>query len=566
MAVIFDDESAEPKKSTVIFEDDAPEESGGRPNDVGPQSIERKGIKPVKKLRGVNDMPYEGTHFDPTLKGDSPGNIAKGVAENVGGILETPMSMLSGAASTLASIPAGLYKGATEGYDSAMNMMRKVQHGGTYEPRTEMGKMATNIVGAPFTLAGEGGAAVTKAAGGGEAAQQLAREVTPAALSAATGVRGAVRPAVKGIPQHVEAMAEAQKSGYSMPPKDMNPSLLNKATSIVARPSGVEASLAAKNVKVSEALAKKELGLKPTDRLDDKAIKNVRTEAGKSYESISNSGKVFDTNDPVFVQELADVDKSLHTAKSEFPEAFKDNELENIRAQVSDARASGDSIIKLVQKYRRDATTLLKKEDNTLGEIAAAEARKSVATVLENMMERELSKDPATAGLVGQMRKDRERIAKSHDIEAATNLETGDIDPVKLARLANNGVKLSGNLAKIVQAYKANKKVMSSRENLPSDALHAGDSTVGHAVLGGLGAAAGAIAGHPTEGAMLGVALPSAVRGAATSGLYQRAFAKPKPTMQIAPSTVDPRAAALGAIATALPPAMRPQMKTEPQQ
>ena len=522
----------------------------------------RTGIKPVAQLRGVNDMPSEGTHFKPGYEKGSLAKAPGAVAGALGGMLEAPLAMGSGAVATGVSAPAGLVAGIRGGMDAAADTMRTIQEAGTYQPRTQQGKMATNMLGAPFAMAGEAGAAGVKALGGGENKQQLARDVTPAVASTVLGLKGAVKPGAMKLPQHIDAMKTAQESGYMMPPKDVNPSAINKAASTVARPSGVENSLAAKNVAVTERLAKADLGLAATDYLNEDSLAGVRKSASKPYEDIKSSGKVFDTTDHQFVQDLKDVDKELHQAKAEFPEAFRDQPLENIRSQVSNAKGSGDSIIKLIQKYRKDATTLLKKSDMTPGDVAAASARKHVATVLEDLLDRELNKDPKTAGLVPELRKSRELIAKTHDVEAAANLKTGDIDPAKLAKLEDNGVKLTGNLAKIAQAYRANAKVVKSRASLSSDSVHAGDSAIGHALLAGGGAALGTLAGHPVGGAALGVAVPSAVRGVVASRPYQRVMAKPRP-MQIAPSTVDPRAAALGATATALPPAMKPPMEDQ---
>jgi len=148
-----------------------------------------------------------------------------------------------------------------------------------------------------------------------------------------------------------------------------------------------------------------------------------------------------------------------------------------------------------------------------------------------------LQQQPTTGGdLVQRYRAARQALAKLNDVEAATNLETGHVDPEVLSRIQKNGGKLSGGLEQVAQAHNAMPHAVRSVEKgRQIRDLRAGDATVGRAVLAtgkpvlagvGLG---GAVAGGPgaAAGAVAGLAFPWATRKLMSSPQWQRAMANP---------------------------------------
>lgn len=165
------------------------------------------------------------------------------------------------------------------------------------------------------------------------------------------------------------------------------------------------------------------------------------------------------------------------------------------------------------------------------------------------------------AKLIENWKAARQKLAKIHDIEDATNLETGRVDPARLAKIVDNGGTLTGNLADIVQAHKAMPHVVKDMEKGSQASLRAGDSAVGgalvkaaHTLSGvGAGAAAGSAFGPVGAGvgAGAGLAVPLATRKLMSSGLYQKYMTHPSPALLDQIRAIDPKTAVALAAASA---------------
>ena len=158
------------------------------------------------------------------------------------------------------------------------------------------------------------------------------------------------------------------------------------------------------------------------------------------------------------------------------------------------------------------------------------------------------------ARLIADWQQARQKLAKIHDVEDSANLETGHVDPAKLKRIEDNGGKLTGRLADIVQAHKAMPHVVKSIEKGSQASLRAGDNAVGGAVVkaahtltgAGLGASAGGAFGPvgAAAGAGIGLATPLITRKLMASGLYQKYMAHPSPAILDQIRAIDPKTAA----------------------
>jgi len=164
--------------------------------------------------------------------------------------------------------------------------------------------------------------------------------------------------------------------------------------------------------------------------------------------------------------------------------------------------------------------------------------------------------------LIDDWKAARQTLAKVHNIEESTNLQTGHVDPAKLKKLRDAGAPLSGNLSKIVDAHEAMGDVVKSVEKGNKSALRASDSSIGQAVLkaghsmaaAALGAGAGGAVGGPMgalAGGGAGLVIPLAARKVMASKLYQQYMGAPSPTVLQQLKQIDPALAAKAAAATA---------------
>jgi len=191
-----------------------------------------------------------------------------------------------------------------------------------------------------------------------------------------------------------------------------------------------------------------------------------------------------------------------------------------------------------VKQLREDARHDLSRREISSGEKNAAHAKLEVATALEDMMDRGIRNhirniettalDPVPPGLknmVQDLRTARREIAKSHNVQEATNLETGNVDAAKLASMRDvKKVPLTGNLKKIANARKVSPDVVRNSDGVvPSPEFSVGD--IGMAAVGGL-------LSHGPVGVVSGAAAAAAARPTArasvTSRGYQNRVVKPK--------------------------------------
>lgn len=163
----------------------------------------------------------------------------------------------------------------------------------------------------------------------------------------------------------------------------------------------------------------------------------------------------------------------------------------------------------MVRHLRNEARANIKKWDDSAKQ-ALGIAQRKAADAIDGLIERNLDAN-GMQGLAGQYRKAREFIAKSHDLQTATN-PAGDVNMRVLAGLARKGKPLTG-------ALKAGADLAGSfLQSAQNPATLGGNENLG--ILDILGAAGSTAMGRP-EIAGLFLGRPAA-RGAVLSQPYQR--------------------------------------------
>ena len=500
--------------------------------------------------------------------GSTPGQV-------VMGLLEAPVTMATGAASTVAG---GLAGGARMGYELAMGRgmptavergaqtVQSIQQAGTYQPRTAVGAAIPRIVGAPMEAATAAGRAVGEAVSG-PAGGELGAAV-PEMAATVVGGAGALRsqrplPGPPTMTQPAQAMKNAQAAGFRALPTDARPSAVNVAVESVAKQAPLVKRLAAFNEERAGQLTRQEIGLSPTGRLDETAIRGVRNTAGNVYDqvrAVPGSIDVPRTN-PNWMQEVMDLDTKFRSMKNQMPAMYRNSGLERLRGSMGRVRdITPGEIVDIVRNLRDQATATLKRTDAPVDQIDAAYAFKDAANMFENLLEQYLQQTNRT-GLMTRFRDARTTLAKTHVIEEATDLVTGKVDPQALRRALSKGEPLTGNLRIIAEAASALPSVMRKTESMVTpEGMVLSDWAMG------AGIPAAIFSGQPgiAAGLAAGAASRPVVRGMAASQGYQRRFAQPPMQVPRPPaSAAAPGAAVMGVAAQ---PERQPFLMSEEEQ
>lgn len=507
---------------------------------VDPLSPTPRGVKTPRSGGGGSDRGYYGSLY-------KSGSLTQAAQAVTGALLEAPVVMAAGAGmSALGGIGglaragagmAGLAGKPGETFDESMSAGADVANSArsmAYQPRTAGARGAFNMAGSVLEAGNHALGSAGETAGGvvgpktaafgrtlGENAIDTALAATPLA-GAAKGLRTPMPPST--FSQGARAIKDAQSKGFYATPSRANPSAINKLMESLAGRAAVEDTLALeKNVPAVNAKARSAINLSADADLDAHAFETFRTGEEQKYVAVKAHPTPVALDD-VFKAEVKNLDKDFQVIKEHTPELAKSSEVDTLSGSLLQPKNpehpgmySAEYVIEMSKRLRKEATIQMRSDDPA--RVAGAFAKRQAATSLEDLLDRNLE-GTATPDLVKNFREARKNIAQSHDLEAATNLVTGDVNPQILARLAKDG-PLSGNLKDIADAAMALKNTMKN-----PDKLHA-RSTV---QMGDLGAAT--VIGHLAKhGVAAKTAIALGIRPAArklvTSKLWQNTMAKP---------------------------------------
>jgi hypothetical protein len=299
---------------------------------------------------------------------------------------------------------------------------------------------------------------------------------------------------------------EAQAAGYTIPPASSNPTVVNRALEGMAGKISTAQGAAIKNQPVTDALARKALGLSDDVPLTRETLVGVRRQAGQAYAAVANTGEIVPTH--AYDDALEAIVKPFKTSAAGFPNA-KPNpiiaEIESLKTPRMDASAA----VAKISELRGMADAAYAQNNKPLGG-----ALKSAAAALEDVLDKHIQSINAPAELLRGFREARTLIAKTYSVEKALREGTGNISAAKIGAQFTKGKPLSGELetiGKFAQTFPRAAQDITSSMNGVSPL----DFAVGGSVAG--------ISGNPGYLAM--IAGRPAVRSMILSRPYQQAFA-----------------------------------------
>jgi hypothetical protein len=326
------------------------------------------------------------------------------------------------------------------------------------------------------------------AAGQQYAARQAAKEAAKYA--------GIVEKSSSSIPK-IDAARKAADLGIVINPAEANPTTMNRIKSGVAGAGDIGVSFSIKNEPKWAAIAKEDLGIPKEKSLTINSFKEARQAYSAPYEKISEIKTI-----PTDAQYLSNI-KGGNFLEGLPPQEqallVGSKKVDQLIRAASLNEFTGQGAIELIKQFRKDANKVIGLSADPK-QLALANAKLKIASELESNIGRQLDgmhKLNPSAGydqLSSQLKAAREYYAKSYTYQNATNLATGKLDPMKIAKLASSDNPMTGKLkdiGDIAANFPLSSRVGLEESMTPPKILR---SSIGGTIGAGIG---GAVGGYP---------------------------------------------------------------------
>lgn len=338
--------------------------------------------------------------------------------------------------------------------------------------------------------------------------EEYGKPATPDETTAVMALGGLRSPAGK-MPEASAAVRppaiEARKAGYVLPPASISkkPGLVSNVLAGWSGKIKTQQAASTKNQEVTNGLASESLGLPRDTVLTEQVFNEVRANAGHAYQAVAAAVPVIRA-DTLFVRGVDELSGANSQAAKIFPKITNNQGITDLADELRSVQEfPTDAGLELVKELRFNANANLKAIGDP-SKHALGLAQREAAGLVDELMDRNISFS-GQPGVVDAYRQARQLIAKSYDVEGATNNATGDVSARGLAKLADKGRPLSGGLKTIADAAAAFPKAMQAPSGFGDSEAWSGLDFFGSAAAmahGNPGIAA-AILGRPAARALL---------------------------------------------------------------
>ena len=294
-------------------------------------------------------------------------------------------------------------------------------------------KQALGNVG-KMALPAAGAVAAREIAPDNELAPAIGMIAAPASIAGLKAVLPATSPK--------EAFIKANKLGYKIPPSLAKESKTQDFLSGAAGNVPLKQKASIHNQKITNDLAKQEIGYPKELNLSPEGLADIRRTAGAVYEKAKNSGTF--KADHEYAAELSAIANKNSALATEIPGMVK-KDVVGLVEMFNKPQISSEAMVEAVKQLRADSSAGFRSQDP--GVLAMAKANGKLANALEGLMERSIQK--TNPKLVPELRAARQKIAKTYTIEKS--LKGENVDAVALGRLLDRNKPLSGNLRDIAE-------------------------------------------------------------------------------------------------------------------
>jgi hypothetical protein len=463
--------------------------------------------------------------------------------------LEVGAQMITGLGAQPMAGLAGLLGGGT--VDERTERIRGIQKAMTYEPKTELGKGLSTAISYPVERAME----ATKAVGGflgekiggeqgriaGESIGEVAIPVAgtlvgggsmlkSAKTQAAASKQALVDKSLQDAARIDAAKLAVDKYGLSLDPVISNPTRLNALRVTTAGQDHLLALLRRENEPKVAAILKDDLGIPKNVSLNSvEPFEAVRQAVGGAKRQIQT------------MTGFVDDGSTASTISSLQPEALIGGKAtqKKVGRMIDEANTlvssdvNGARLVSEIENLRKTARDIYKGTDIKPTQRAVADASMGIANALEKMIENNLQNLGMT-DLLAQYRDGRVKMAKSYTLQEATNLNTGLVDPLVIAKMTSKDNALSGAFADVGKIAGNFPEALGIKPGAPGGFKELAATHMTRTGAGGMtGYVVGGMFGQPLLGAGIGAGLGELggsmyARRLATNPKVQQAISIPK--------------------------------------
>jgi len=292
--------------------------------------------------------------------------------------------------------------------------------------------------------------------------------------------------------------------GATLPPTQVNPSMLNRIIEGISGKQQTSQIASVKNQQLINEQARKALKLAPDVEITPQVLQQFRAEKGLAYDALRANPYYYADK-----QFFADLNKE--TSRLQNMKALDVSAELNLLNNLKQMNFNGDELVESIKRLRDSAQTnsspLANARDKDLGR-----AQKFAAKQLESLAERNLT-NFNQPDVMKNFKQAREDIAKSYTIEKALNATTGNVSGADLGNLARKGKIVPAELQTLANAAGAYPTAFQNVARI--------GSVPGFSPLDiGTAGIASAAAGNPSV--MLSAATRPTLRSVAVSPMYQR--------------------------------------------
>lgn len=402
------------------------------------------------------------------------GNIFSAIGEPImkmgSGLIAKPVAEIAGMAALGKEMVTGGKDGDPQGFKNY------VQNALTYEPRTAVGASDYNPLNAIPNAIGKvisGASNMVADPIAGDQAADTARGMT------ANAVREAIPQAlgflgVKKLPKVKAELASKQTAldtlkaqekpfrdvveasraeGLVIPPSSANPTKLNKAVESVAGKAATQSEASLKNQPVFNSLGRKALGVADDVPLTEEVFNSVRAKAGTAYEDLKQVGQF--SADKAYTDGIKSIGNQTKSHGNYA--TLKNPEIDALVSDLKKHNFDSADTVALLKQLRNDANVNLGPTVTDPSKIALGRAQKKAAQELESLVDRNLvAAEKHFPGhgygeIARTFKEARETIAKSYNLQKATDTVTGNVDPRVLGRQLKANKPLTGELKTLAQ-------------------------------------------------------------------------------------------------------------------
>ena len=392
-------------------------------------------------------------------------------------------------------LPGALQKSIIAGTPTALTQMA---------PRTAA--LAQNVL-TGSTTAGITSAAQQAADTGTINPLQLANETVAGALMTlpTATVSGLTTPRAPAKLTQAQLVAErAIAEGATLPPTQVNPSMLNKIIEGISGKQQTSQIASVKNQQLVNEQARKALNLAPDVEITPQVLQQFRAEKGLAYDALR-------ANPTYYADKQFFADLNKETSRLQNMKALDVSAELKLLNNLKQMNFNGDELVESIKRLRDSAQSnsspLANARDKDLGR-----AQKFAAQQLEALADRNLT-NFNQPDVMKNFKQAREDIAKSYTIEKALNATTGNVSGADLGTLARKGKIVPAELQTLANAAGA---YPSAFQNVARIGSVPGFSPLDIGTAG----IASAASGNPAL--MVSAATRPTLRSVAVSPMFQR--------------------------------------------